>query len=127
MTTPPRVTRHALLVLTMLALAACAHGPSRPSATPQLATVPARAAAPISKPDLTQPLPPMAVVPLPGSESTEPEVAAAEAAAPAPAASLAPEGATQLAGLAPAQYGDLFDRMRAGFKLDDGADRKRDR
>jgi membrane-bound lytic murein transglycosylase D len=108
----------------MLALAACAHGPSRPSATPQLATVPARAAAPISKPDLTQPLPPMAVVPLPGSESTELEVAAAEAAAPAPAASLAPEGATQLAGLTPAQYGDLFDRMRAGFKLDDGADRR---
>ena len=108
----------------MLALAACAHGPSRPSATPQLATVPARAAAPISKPDLTQPLPPMAVVPLPGSESTELEVAAVEAAAPAPAASLAPEGATQLAGLTPAQYGDLFDRMRAGFKLDDGADRR---
>jgi membrane-bound lytic murein transglycosylase D len=26
----------------------------------------------------------------------------------------------QVAGLAPTQYGDLFDRMRAGFKLDDG-------
>src|SRR5262249_26454875 len=31
---------------------------------------------------------------------------------------------TQLAGLAPAQYADLFDRMRAGFKLDDDSSRR---
>jgi membrane-bound lytic murein transglycosylase D len=30
----------------------------------------------------------------------------------------------QVAGLAPTQYGDLFDRMRAGFKLEDGTDRR---
>jgi membrane-bound lytic murein transglycosylase D len=41
--------------------------------------------------------------------------------APAPALDAAP---TQLAGLAPDQYGDLFDRMRAGFKLEDGTDRR---
>jgi len=29
------------------------------------------------------------------------------------------EEPTQVAGLTPAQYADLFDRMRAGFKLDD--------
>jgi membrane-bound lytic murein transglycosylase D len=31
----------------------------------------------------------------------------------------APEEPTQVAGLTPAQYSDLFDRIRAGFKLDD--------
>jgi len=40
---------------------------------------------------------------------------------PTPAGSPAP---TQLVGLAPDQYGDLFDRMRAGFKLEDGTDRR---
>jgi membrane-bound lytic murein transglycosylase D len=34
----------------------------------------------------------------------------------------APEEPTQVAGLAPAQYADLFDRIRAGFKLEDHAD-----
>jgi len=42
---------------------------------------------------------------------------------PAPAVTAA-EGPTQVAGLTPAQYGDLFDRMRAGFKLEDGADQR---
>lgn len=106
MTTPTRVTRHALLALAILALAACAHGPSRP---------PAGA---IAKADTTQPLPPAAVVALPGSEGAAEETP--EATAPASSAS----GPTQVAGLTPAQYADLFDRMRAGFKLDDGADRR---
>ncbi len=44
----------------------------------------------------------------------------ATAVAPVPSTAAA-DGPTQLAGLAPAQYGDLFDRMRAGFKLEDGA------
>jgi membrane-bound lytic murein transglycosylase D len=34
-----------------------------------------------------------------------------------------PPGLTQVAGLDPAQYADLFDRLRAGFKLEDGSDR----
>ena len=33
-----------------------------------------------------------------------------------------PEEPTQVAGLTPEQYADLFDRMRAGFKLDDHPD-----
>lgn len=90
-------TRLAPLILTLLALAACAHGPAR---TPDT-----HAATP--------------VVP--------PEAAAAAAEAPAPAATSAAGSAatpTQVAGLTPAQYADLFDRMRAGFKLDDGAERR---
>src|SRR5213075_3273121 len=47
-----------------------------------------------------------------------PSAPASPAAAPTAAAAEAP---TQLAGLAPDQYGDLFDRMRAGFTLEDGA------
>ena len=42
---------------------------------------------------------------------------------PAPAVTAA-EGPTQVAGLTPAQYGDLFDRMRAGFRLEDGTDQR---
>src|SRR6266446_2613275 len=50
---------------------------------------------------------------------------AAEPAMPEPAPAVtAAEGPTQVAGLTPAQYGDLFDRMRAGFKLEDGADQR---
>jgi membrane-bound lytic murein transglycosylase D len=33
-----------------------------------------------------------------------------------------PDEPTQVAGLTPSQYSDLFDRMRAGFKLDDHPD-----
>jgi membrane-bound lytic murein transglycosylase D len=43
----------------------------------------------------------------------------AAAVAPAADAPAGPEGPTQVAGLTPAQYADLFDRMRAGFKLPD--------
>jgi membrane-bound lytic murein transglycosylase D len=49
--------------------------------------------------------------PAPGLPGTEP--AGAPAAEP-----------TQVAGLTPAQYGDLFDRMRAGFRLPDDSDRR---
>lgn len=35
-----------------------------------------------------------------------------------------PEQATQVAGVAPAQYADLFDRMRSGFRLKDDPDRR---
>ncbi len=52
------------------------------------------------------------------SPAKEPPAAGSPAPAPAVAAA---DGPTQLAGLAPNQYGDLFDRMRAGFKLEDGA------
>jgi peptidoglycan lytic transglycosylase D len=58
--------------------------------------------------------------PAPGATAAMPETTAATSPATPPALG-AP---TQLAGLAPEQYGDLFDRMRAGFKLEDGDDRR---
>src|SRR6266436_276367 len=51
-------------------------------------------------------------------------LAAERAMSEAAPAVTAAEGPTQVAGLTPAQYGDLFDRMRAGFKLEDGADQR---
>jgi peptidoglycan lytic transglycosylase D len=123
LTTPRlRVTRHALLALIPLVLAACAQAPSRPQHVPaELAAVPAQAAAPLTAPPSAEELQAAPVSTAPAAPS--------EAPSPAPAASVVapePSGAapTQLAGLAPAQYGDLFDRMRVGFKLDDGADRR---
>ena len=122
MTTPrPRVTRHALLALIPLALAACAHAPSRAQHAPaELAVVPPQASAPLTPPP--SPEPQAAPVSVPAGATEAPAAAAAESVAGA----LAPAdgGPTQLAGLTPAQYADLFDRMRAGFKLDDGADRR---
>src|SRR5882762_8739789 len=73
---------------------------------------------------------PVAAIPAPDASMGTPDASAAAAMpettpaaspAPAPALDAAP---TQLAGLAPEQYGDLFDRMRAGFKLEDGTDRR---
>jgi membrane-bound lytic murein transglycosylase D len=48
--------------------------------------------------------------------------ASSVSAEPGAPASIAAEP-TQVAGLAPEQYADLFDRMRAGFKLEDAPDR----
>ena len=100
--------RWGLVVSAVLALAACAHAPlDRPLAgaseepvgvTPPVATAePAPPADPIAT--SPEPLVPPAAQ-TPGIESLEPEP-------------------TAVVGLTPAQYGDLFDRMRAGFKLDD--------
>lgn len=112
MTTPtPRSLHRVPLLLILIALAACAHAPSR-VAPPSV--VPPEAAAPV-------PEPPEPLLVAPGSnapaqpESTEPDTAAAEASATLPAP-------TQVAGVTPAQYADLFDRMRAGFKLEDEPD-----
>jgi peptidoglycan lytic transglycosylase D len=131
-----RRTPHALLAATLLALAACAHAPSRP-AEPQvinspLGTYPVAVsglrsaqgspaiptpASPPSTPGAT------AAEPNPSSAPAEPAgtvpvsvPGAVAAASPPPAAA---PGPTQVAGLAPAQYADLFDRMRAGFRLQD--------
>src|SRR6266853_2253277 len=73
--------------------------------------------------------------PLGSTTTATPDASAAATltSTPAPAAAIAATDAsaaaldaapTQLAGLAPDQYGDLFDRMRAGFKLEDGTDRR---
>ncbi|HUA88665.1 MAG TPA: transglycosylase SLT domain-containing protein, partial [Steroidobacteraceae bacterium] len=108
--------RHTLLALALLALAGCAHSPARTPAPAASAQVPPHAAAPLTP---TPPPPPSQ----PAIESSAPEAAAADANANAGAVTPSP-APTQVAGLTPAQYADLFDRMRAGFKLDDGTDRR---
>ena len=95
-------TRHATLASVVLLISACAHAPAqRPIA--QAVQQPVGAVLP-EGPSSTYPqapTPPSAQSPL-----------VVEPSAP-------PEEPTQVAGLTPAQYSDLFDRMRAGFKLDD--------
>ena len=118
-----RTPRPVLLAVTLLALAACAHNPPKTPVPAQLAVVPSTAAAPASNV---------------GGEAMAGLLAQARTAAPAtvgaaePVADPSPESntdtqtaaPTQVAGLAPAQYADLFDRMRAGFKLDDESSRR---
>jgi membrane-bound lytic murein transglycosylase D len=101
-----RGARWGLIVSAIFALAACAHAPvdrSMKSASeePVGVTPPLVPADPIAEPTATSPeplTPPAAQTP--GIESLEPEP-------------------TPVVGLTPAQYGDLFDRMRAGFQIDD--------
>ena len=95
------MTKSALLAVCVLALSACAHTPSEH---------------PLKGPAVE----PTGFIPPTDPSSTYPEAPtppSAQATEPAdPALSDTP---TQVAGLTPAQYADLFDRMRAGFKLDD--------
>src|SRR5882762_5692839 len=101
------------LTLSLLALAACAHSPPRArESLPQQA--PVAVVAPTAATDASTP------APVASTPALTPQPAMPEP----PAAVTAAEGPTQVAGLTPAQYGDLFDRMRAGFKLEDGADQR---
>jgi membrane-bound lytic murein transglycosylase D len=117
-------------------LAACAHAPPRPT-QPQILNSPlgsfvapsgqAVAAPPVAPAPTAAPAAD-AASPTPTQPAAEADPAAAAAVAPSPATEataaappLAP-GPTQVAGLDPAQYADLFDRMRAGFRLEDGSD-----
>jgi len=109
----------------LLALSACAEGPSKPPHTPVAATlVPPQAAAPLTAgaaPNLPSPAAPAAGLAAPAADDLQAAAPVSSAPAADPAALTGPAGTpTQVAGLTPAQYGDLFDRMRAGFKLDDG-------
>lgn len=112
----------ALLTLTVLLLAACATAP--PKAPPQVvnSTLGAYPLHPDAAQPATPPAPAAAVAPAAvpvatttASPADQTPVATASTAA---TASTSPEP-TQLAGLTPAQYADLFDRMRAGFRLPD--------
>jgi membrane-bound lytic murein transglycosylase D len=95
------MTKSALLAACVLAISACAHTPSgHPPTGP---AVEPTGFIPPAEPSSTYPEAP-----------TPPSVQATESADPTLSAS-----PTQVAGLTPAQYADLFDRMRAGFKLDD--------
>jgi membrane-bound lytic murein transglycosylase D len=140
--------RQGLVWAALIALSACAHAPApRLAAAPaqiavsapqaaadvaQPATLPPSPAAPVSPPaasaeastapEASVAAPPVEAVipPAPQSATATPAVAGAEAtpgaAAPAAVASAAPEAPVA----SPAQYTDLFERMRAGFKLEDG-------
>jgi membrane-bound lytic murein transglycosylase D len=118
----------------VLLLAACAHTPPRGASGPQLAGPASMTAATPKAADVAS------APPAPDqTAASSTEVASAPATPPAPAesgAAAAPAaaadvtapvsgtaGPTQVAGLAPAQYADLFDRMRAGFTLEDAPDR----
>jgi membrane-bound lytic murein transglycosylase D len=116
---------HTLLTLSLLLLAACAHAPQKSAPPPMLNTTlgsfpthPASAASVQETPAIDSAAaaataPPAASLPAAAPNTVEiPPPAAASPAAPV-------QGPTQLAGLTPAQYGDLFDRMRAGFRLPD--------
>ncbi len=143
-----RRARQAILCLALASVCACVHTPAqRPDSSPIVATSEATVA-PAAAP--AQPVPPPpppaetntaeagaaapaaaaspATLPETASESPTAESqasATAEPAAAGAAGGAAPEGsATDTTVTAPAQYTDLFDRMRAGFRLDDDGDRR---
>src|SRR5258708_25998620 len=104
-----------------------------PAAAPDASTAaadgaPAAPVAPTAATDGSTPAPAASTAAT--DASTPAPVASTAALTPQPAmpepppAVTADEGPTQVAGLTPAQYGDLFDRMRAGFKLEDGTDQR---
>jgi membrane-bound lytic murein transglycosylase D len=98
-----RRTRLFFCLLGVVGLAACAHAPvERPlPATVLAAPPPASDAVPPSAPSSTYPEAPVP----PSAQSPAAEPPAAEEPKP-------------VTGITPAQYTDLFDRMRAGFKLE---------
>jgi len=134
--TPPiRRLPHSLLALALLALGACAQSPQRAAAPKVLNSslgtfasappvdTPANVSPPAKPPtpdvadvvaSANDPMPPPAAV-LTGM-SSDTQASVSPQAPP-------PPGPTQVAGLDPAQYADLFDRMRAGFRLEEGSDR----
>jgi membrane-bound lytic murein transglycosylase D len=115
-------TPHRLLTLSLLLLAACAHAPQRPATPPPAA--PQVLNTTLGTFPLNPTVTPAAAVDERGVSAAAPAVGPSttqsDASTPPPsAANPSPSGPTQLAGLTPAQYGDLFDRMRAGFRLPD--------
>jgi len=106
MTETIRRTRHVLLSSVILAIAACAHAPAERTAK-----------------QVAQPQPVVGAMLPDGPSSTYPQsFTPPSAQSPLVVEPQAPEEPTQVAGLTPAQYADLFDRIRAGFKLDDHPD-----
>jgi membrane-bound lytic murein transglycosylase D len=133
--------RHALLALALLAAAGCAHSPPRPlpqqpamlasaagtypvapaaspAAAASLAVLPAEVPRPLGDAEVAPPAAPDA---LPAPVAAEAAQALSAADSPPPSAA---GGPTLVAGLNPAQYADLFDRMRAGFRLEDANEHK---
>ena len=144
-----RQAHRGLSWVALVALCACAHAPAP---RPDVAAVPATVAAAPASPEVPSPAPAPASSPAPATAeapANAPAVETPEAAVtsppveavvpPAPAAlavdAVAPAtseatppaptpAASEPAVTPPAQYTDLFDRMRAGFKLEDDGDRR---
>lgn len=117
--------RLVLLALALLGTSACVHTPVERSAAPAqpVINVPAAPAAALTTTTPSGSGAQLAVAP--AAAQTTPALGvpgAADAGVTPPSDPSA--GAAQLADLAPAQYADLFDRMRAGFKLDDSAEHR---
>ena len=87
--------------------------PRRPRTAPTSAAAGKRSAAPAAAPAVSNAAPLDVIDTLTGNEVEPVE------AAPLGAEALATPGGHTVAGLTPEQYPDVFDRMRAGFKLDD--------
>jgi len=103
--------RLAPLTLSLLVTCACVHTPVERTQAPPLPVINVPAAQP-----------PVAPLPLPATPAPP---AAAEQAGATPQTlppATADANPAPPANLTPAQYGDLFDRMRAGFQLDDATD-----
>jgi peptidoglycan lytic transglycosylase D len=98
------------IAVAALSLAGCTHTPSHDRPLTGTSEEPVGAAAPVSA---------AAEVPSAKTGAAAPEAIVPPAAqAPETVESTTPEP-TAVAGITPAQYSDLFDRMRAGFKLED--------
>lgn len=93
-----RKVKRVILAACVLAVSACAHAPKQysPGPAPVAAVPPLAPSSAYPEP----PTPPSAQAPLAGDQAFN-------------------DSPTQVAGLTPEQYADLFDRMRAGFKLDE--------
>jgi membrane-bound lytic murein transglycosylase D len=98
-----RRSKDVLLALCVLAVSACAHTPGGHPLKGASAGPDAIGVVPPAEPSSTYPEAPTP----PAAQATEPTDPTLN------------ESPTQVAGLTPAQYADLFDRMRSGFKLDD--------
>jgi peptidoglycan lytic transglycosylase D len=120
-----RWTRSGLLPIALLALAACAHAPySRPGGASKtvvrITLGPPAGAVPANAPTANSaPAPGGAAPGSAGATASSGQSASANAFESLPARSPEP-----VAGINPADYADLFDRMRAGFKLEDDANRR---
>jgi membrane-bound lytic murein transglycosylase D len=107
-----RVLQGTLVLLGTLAIAGCAHAPAEHSRVLKVqppAPEAARAAPPASTPQTT---------PSDGSPSESSPYAQARAPTDQAPEDNEVAAAQSVAGIKPAQYADLFDRMRNGFKLD---------
>ena len=126
-TAKSRPLRLALLIVAFAATAACVHTPRpAPSAPPPVLI---NNPPPATDNNVSPPAQPAPVVAAPQSPDAPSSTAAAAPPAVAADALIAAatpalaESAASPPPVPPAQYADLFDRMRAGFKLEDSAGR----